>query len=486
MPAPILAIFGSLFVMGNFASSAMHFFPPLWNAWQKWSFTQFPNVNPQVVELVEMLHREEITEAEYLQKCLEFGYDNDVASKLFNISKDLLTAADYISLWRRGEITENEADNKLRQMHLGDREIQLAKQATVYYPNPNDLVRFAVREVYTPDIVQRFGLLEDLPADFIQEANKVGLREENAKQYWAAHWELPSALMGFEMFHRRIIDEDTLKVLLRALDVMPYWRDKLVQLSYNPLTRVDVRRMYGLGVLDEEGVYNSYLDIGYSPENAERMMEFTVLYESDEFSGITRSSVISAFKKDILTEQQLVEYLKNMGYAQAVVEFWVSMAKAEKASEEVDAYVDEITARYLAGIITLDQARDLLTRADLPSAFIATTINKLKSRQSDKSKIPSKTDLEKWLKLQLIDESDYAAYMTRLGYDRDAISLYLSEVALEQDTKKVKYLPLKTYERWYSEGIISSGRFASILQSQGYSQTDINLQLQTLAPAESE
>ena len=85
---------------------------------------------------------------------------------------------------------------------------------------------------------------------------KAGLPEEQARNYWAAHWELPSAQMGYAMFQRRIIDHETLVMLLKSLDIMPFWRDKLIEMSYNPLTRVDVRRMYGLGVLSEEEVYN--------------------------------------------------------------------------------------------------------------------------------------------------------------------------------------------------------------------------------------
>ncbi|MBA7557821.1 hypothetical protein ES705_50595 [subsurface metagenome] len=37
------------------------------------------------------------------------------------------------------------------------------------------------------------------------------------------------------MLHRDIVDQDTLKMLLKSLDIMPYWRDRLIQLSYNPL-----------------------------------------------------------------------------------------------------------------------------------------------------------------------------------------------------------------------------------------------------------
>ena len=82
---------------------------------------------------------------------------------------------------------------------------------------------------------------------------------------------LPSIGQGFEMLHRRVIEDADLDLLLRALDVMPFWREKLKDISYNPLTRVDVRRMHRIGVLEEEGVFNAYLDVGYNEENAQLM-----------------------------------------------------------------------------------------------------------------------------------------------------------------------------------------------------------------------
>ncbi|GAG78096.1 unnamed protein product, partial [marine sediment metagenome] len=86
----------------------------------------------------------------------------------------------------------------------------------------------------------------------------------------------PSPQQGFDMLHRGVISDDELNMLLRALDVMPFWRDKLTQIAFRPLTRVDVRRMYKQGVLTETEVYESYLIAGYNEQNAERMAEFTV------------------------------------------------------------------------------------------------------------------------------------------------------------------------------------------------------------------
>ncbi len=482
MALPLLALFGGVMMVGGFAQSAMHLYPPLWNAWQKWAFSNHPNVNPAIAELIEMRWRNLIDDGEYFTKSAQFGFSTEVAENLFEASSTLLNIQDYIALWRREVIDETDLDDKLHKMHLDSEEITQAKKVTEYFPAPPDLVRFAVREVYTPDILAKFGAMEDLPEKYLQEASKAGLTKEHASNYWAAHWELPSAQMGFQMLHRRIINEDTLKMLLRSLDVMPFWRDGLIKLSYNPLTRVDVRRMYRLGVLDEDQVSSAYLDRGYSPENAQLMTEFTVAFEADELTGITRASVMSSHKKGLITDDQLKTYLKGFGYQPPVVDFWFSIASYEKEMQAIEIVVDEIKNRYLSGMLTLAQARNELIKYDLPSSYISQTMGELEIKKSQKIKVPSRSDLETWLKLNLINDVEYSLRMTQLGYIRRDIEKYLAEITKELDTKKVKYLPQKTYERWYSKSIIGENRFREIMTDMNRSKPDIDNLVRELRP----
>lgn len=482
MAVPLLAIVGGVIVVGGFAQQAMHIFPPLWNAWQKWAFSLMPNVNPQVAELIEMRWRDIIGEGEYLEKCAQFGFDQSASINLLDASSTLLTMHDNIALWRRGVISESECDNQLHKMRLDGEQIERAKAVTLFFPAAPDLIRFAVREVYSPSIVEKFGALQDLPEQYLQEASKAGLTQEHAKNYWAAHWELPSAQMGFAMLHRRIIDEDMLKLLLRALDVMPFWRDAMIKLSYNPLTRVDVRRMYRLGVLNEEQVKDAYLDIGYNDKNAQLMTEFTIAYEQDELVGITRASVMSSYKKGIITVEALKKYLEGFGYAPGVVEFWLSVARHDKEAEVIDTIADEVRNKYLMGLISLAEARSELMKYDLPASFVSEVLGEIQVKESQRVKLPSRTDLEKWLKMQLINELEFSLRMERLGYTPADIEMYLSEIAKEQDTVSVKYLSQKTYERWFNKRIIGEQRFRKIMEDMGRSETDINTLILELRP----
>ncbi|GAJ02949.1 unnamed protein product, partial [marine sediment metagenome] len=134
-----------------------------------------------------------------------------------------------------------------------------------------------------------------------------------AERYWAAHWSLPSPQQGFEMLHRGVIGFDDLNMLLRALDVMPFWRDKLVEIAYRPLSRVDVRRMFKLGVLDVKGVRKAYTDIGYNPYNADLMTEFTIEYVKEAPKKISTTDALSAYKNHLIEVGELRNMLTDAG-----------------------------------------------------------------------------------------------------------------------------------------------------------------------------
>lgn len=278
------------------------------------------------------LFKGETTESAYYKNAALSGIPKERARLVLEATKALPTPGSVQEAYLRGTIGEQEHDKLLRSFGYSDDNIDLFKSLYFLIPPPQDLIRMGVREVFTPEIAEKFGQFQDIPKAFLEWGKKIGLSETWSKNYWAAHWELPSASMGFEMLHRGVIDDDELKLLLRALDVMPFWRERLIEISYNPLTRVDVRRMYQLGVLDESQVTRAYLDLGYNQEKAEWLTEFTRRYyapedqtQLDEFHNLARGVYSQAYKKKIISRDEYKEFLVNLKYHPEDVELLVQL-----------------------------------------------------------------------------------------------------------------------------------------------------------------
>jgi len=433
-----------------------------------------PNLIPDIFSLIDMYNKNIISEDDYFDNAQRLGYSKFWAHELIATSKQLLTAGDYIHSWRRGIIDENTLDLKLQNLKVYEHDREILKKVSQFFPTPSDLVQFAVREVYSPEIVKKFGQDQDLPDKFLEEAGKAGMSEEQARNYWASHWELPSILQVFEMLHRRVIDQDTLNMFLKAKDVMPYWRDKLTQISYNPLTRVDVRRMYSVGVLDREGVKNSYLDIGYDDQNAELMTEFTIRYENDSMEGLTRATVVNAYKDSIISREELSEYLKGFGYTDEVVEFWLNNADYERTLEEIKLYKDDLIQLFKKGAVSIDDIRNFLLAEDLPATYIDRVIAEAITLKAERTKVPTKEDISNWLVAGYIDEDYFVEKMRLLGYQDQDIQIYLTVLAEGRNTSARKFLTVDVYLRWYASGIMRENQLIETLSAMKIRREDID------------
>ena len=179
--------------------------------------------------------------------------------------------------------------------------------------------------------------------------------------------------MGFEMFQRKIIDIDTLKLLLRALDVMPFWRDKLIQLAYQPITRVDIRRIHKLMGKSREWLIDRYERIGYSPEDANDLADFTVELNKEEVKAekqadrdLTASEIVSAYAYAMLSEEDASGLLHELGYDDNEVDLKLAMASLANIKRVRGKKIDLIKQRLMYGVIDLNGCIDELNKLDLP------------------------------------------------------------------------------------------------------------------------
>ncbi|MEM2498372.1 MAG: hypothetical protein QXR81_08355 [Candidatus Nezhaarchaeales archaeon] len=441
---------------------------------------------PTLSELIELRRRNAITEDEYLTYAKKLRFDEEDAKKIYSLSSRLLSWGDLVTLYWRGYINKKELKENAYKLGYDEETVDKLLKVAEYFPSPADLVRFAVREVYTPEVVEKFRLDEDLPPKFLEEAAKAGLPKEQAVNYWRAHWELPSLTMGFEMFHRGIINEDELKLLMRTLDVMPFWRDKLIQLSYVPFTRVDVRRMYHAGVLTREEVKRAYLDLGYSPEKAEAMTRWTEASAVEEEKLLTKSQVLELYERGDFDREKAKQYLKLLGYSDEASEYLIKLRDHEIANKELKEQLELLQLKFEKGEIDEEEYFDSLTRLGLPANAIEKQRLKAIRRKAEKVVLPSLSTVLHWYEVGVINEEAFFDYMKLLNVREEDIIRYKAEVELRilerlrRKEKPPKLPDLHTVLRWYALKIITVDEAKDYLTAIGYKEPEISRFIQEI------
>jgi len=309
-------------------------------------------------------------------------------------------------------------DRELRRLGIHPDYFDVYK--TLAYPVPpiGDMITMAVREAFTPDIAARFGQYEDYPSELTRFAAMNGIDEEWTRRYWAAHWSLPSPQQGFAMYQRGIIGQDELNLLLRALDIMPFWRNKLTELAYNPLTRVDVRRMYRLGVLTQDGVDKAYRDAGYSPDNAKRLAEFVVRDTVQAQSGLSVSKIVTAYKNGYATRQDAYSAIQNTGVRSDNIDDILNNADRQLGWQRVKDGIAAIRNQYKQELITEGEARNQLSGLRLDGQKIAGLMAQWEADGVKEQKtLWSKADTLAMMKKGIIAEERASKELTALGYN---------------------------------------------------------------------
>ena len=167
-------------------------------------------------------------------------------------------------------------------------------------PSVQDLIYMVGREAFEPAVQRMFGLDSSAPGEYLDMAAKVGYPQFWAQKMWEAHWEHPSLNMVLDMFHRDLLTWDQVYEYMTIVELPPFWREKVGKAAYNVITRVDARRMYGAGTMNEQELFDTYRHMGYSPEDAARLVHFTIEYESGADRDVAKEDILRAYAyKDI-------------------------------------------------------------------------------------------------------------------------------------------------------------------------------------------
>ncbi|GEM_PF-3473183 len=376
-------------------------------------------------ELAQAVIRKTIDYSDYYELMSMQGFSAEQAKQILSLYQSLLGIGECKELLLRGEISEKEHDERLQKLGFQQNDINLIKKLYYYIPSPSDLIRMAVREAWNEEVAKHFGYDEDFPEEFAEWAEKQGMSREWARRYWRAHWDLPSPTMGYEMLHRGIITEEELDMLLKTADYPRFWREKLMKLSYSPYTRVDVRRMYQMGILSKEDVFKAYKDIGYDDEHAENLTQFTVAGASQSERDLTKSEILKGYRYKLLTAEETKEALMKMGYDEEEAEYYIALEDYNEEKERKEDIIKRTKTEFTKGIIDRNEVYKRLGEINLQSKEIDYYLSIWDTSRQAKPMQPSLADLKSFFKTRVIDENTFREELSNLGYSDKYINWYV-------------------------------------------------------------
>lgn len=347
-----------------------------------------------------------------------------------------------ISLRRRNNIDDREYIRLMRENGVlsQDEAVQLWKIHEAW-PSFDDVIRFMMRDVDDQRIVEKFGLDDEFELKY-RGMTKLygegqGIPEELARRYWRSHWQYPSITSVIEMFRRlrpdRVeksleVTESDVETILAANDYAPHWRKRILAVSYHPLTRTDARRAFMIGSISEEELYETFRDIGYNDRDASILVKFTKDEKRIRSTKLAQSGPVRTIANDYrdatINRQEAVRRMRDLRIDQEVIDQILQVADDQARDRSKKSLLKSYGKAYKRGSITRFEASDYLRQLGLDPHQIAYLTDEWEGERLAREKNIPAAQLCQWRKLGLISPEEQGKRLVLMGYDAsDAIKI---------------------------------------------------------------
>lgn len=366
----------------------------------------------------------------------QLGVPDNLMVSLYQYARNLPNMGDVIAGKWRGVIPQAEWSSMLKRMGYEQSDIELFTELSKNIPPLSDLIHMLVREAWNDGTSGKFGYDDDYPTDLNEWLTKQGYDPDWGKKYWRAHWTLPSPTQAYEMLHRGLIDDNTLRELLKTADYPSFWREKLQAISYNVFTRVDVRRLVQAGLMNAADALKAYQDMGYKKEDAQKLVDFAVKGISQEERDLTKAEVVGMYVDALTDRGATAQALVKMGYDQQEADAILKMADLDIAKAARTDAVNLAKEQFLSGAIDEASATSKLSAAGLKVQSIDRYLTQWRNAKAAQVRIPTISEAGQFYLVDIITEEQYRELLVKNNVDPDAIEWYIKKVKIGKGEEK--------------------------------------------------
>lgn len=382
---------------------------------------------PSVGEFAFMNRVGLVSDQKYQENMAKLGVAEPLIPVYTEIARNLPSLGELFNgLWRE-KYSLQEFTALLHRMGYAEKDIDVLTELSKNLPPLQDLIRMLVRDAFNDQASSTYGYDEDFPEEINQFFAKQGYDPDWAKRYWRAHWQLPSPQQAYEMLHRSLITVDDMETLLRISDYPKFWRDKLRDISFNVMTRVDVRRLLQAGIIDANKALDTYKKMGYTPEDAKLLTDFAVAGISNDEKDLTKTEILNLYEEGLLDRDAIHQNLVKMGYDNSEADDIIALADVNIAKAQRTDLINYVKEKFLARLIDEMQARTELSNIGLKQQSVDRYVMSWHRATEVENAIPSMADGKRWYLLNLITEERYAAILKQHKHTDENISLYILE-----------------------------------------------------------
>ena len=317
---------------------------------------------------------------------------------------------------------------ELKRKGYSDVRIKELEKAFLYYPTPKDFIHYAVRETFDDSVAAKYGYDQHYPKEMEEYVIKAGMNPDWLKHEWRAHWAMISPRTAYEMLQREEIDKDMLRDILKIADYPPYLIDKLINISYARIGRIDLRRLYSSGEIDFAEMEKGYRHLGYSPSDATKISTWTDKEYAQKDKDIAQGKIMKGYNLGEISVDICLQSLLVLGYDEDESKYLIALEDYTLAEKHKEDEAETLVEEVINGTKTLEELENALKSLLLRPKEISKYRDKAKRKVRALITQPTEAKLTKWVKADIIDFPTYKTRMAALRYSPEDIENFVKEI----------------------------------------------------------
>jgi len=237
---------------------------------------------------------------------------------------------------------------------------------TPLIPGSQDLIRFAVREAWRPE------LQAECPQFVIDNMKFQGYEDLWTKYYWAAHWIIPTYEQAREAFWRGVITDTQFSDLRKYADLSPAYNNIWTGLQYSLPGIRQIRWLREWGLIDHAAFVRLLGYQGVDPMWIDKVVtsEERNLLRSE--AERVRTQLVNLYKEGYRSKDQLTNELTKLGLYPDSIPLLLQEAdlklEYDTKSDYLKIYITQLksnkitTEAFIASCRSLNMTEDAITR----------------------------------------------------------------------------------------------------------------------------
>lgn len=394
-----------------------------------------------------------LTDAEWECYTKAEGVKVPHAKKIRDSEQEQTSVHDAVHLWMRGVIDDDGLAQRVRNKGvIGATAFQDAKDIALEWPHMADLVQFMSRHVNNEDAIKDGDLDRNFDSNFNglikQWADGAGVSEDLAKFHWRAHWmKVPYDRLR-EMLHRlrpdkygpdMAVDRDLMRRQLIQDDYMPGFVDRLMEISYLPITEGDTKHQYMLGMISDDDCENQLKDVSKSPDDAHNLMllfkQQKYLHDNRMAGYMSLSQLVELRAECLIDPSTFDDAASRVAENEEQLEYAKDAVRLRSQIYQLKQTVKTIEFKMKYNGMSLMEAQQELLQAGVDPFCVPDMTKRMQGNNNKKPKEEAAGQLCTMRTAGIISDSEQAARLTEAGYDAGSVARMVALCTYQIDQK---------------------------------------------------